>query len=49
MQRLQSQEIDYETVLSGFEWANMARVVNVTSGMAWFQTLPVGMKASQPY
>jgi hypothetical protein len=36
MQRLQSQEIDYETVLSGFEWASMAQVVNVTSGMAWF-------------
>ena len=49
MQRLQSVEIDYETVLSGFEWANLANVVNVTSGLAWFQVLPVGMKSSQPY
>lgn len=49
MQRLQSQEIDYETVLSGFEWEKISHVINVTNGMAWFQTLPVGMKASQPY
>jgi hypothetical protein len=36
MQRLQSIEIDYETLLSGFEWASLANVVNHTSGMAWF-------------
>jgi len=36
MQRLQALEIDYETVMSGYEWGNLANVVNHTSGLAWF-------------
>jgi len=44
--RLQCLEIDYETILSGFEWANMAEVINHISGLSWFQILPVGMKSS---
>lgn len=36
MQRLQALEIDYETIMSGFEWANLAEVINGVSGLAWF-------------
>jgi len=46
MTRLQCLEIDYENIMSGFEWANMAEVINHISGLAWFQILPDGMKSS---
>jgi hypothetical protein len=36
MQRLQSLEINYEHLLSGFEWTSMAEIVNHVSGLAWF-------------
>jgi hypothetical protein len=35
--------------LSGVEWGNLAEVINEVKGLGWFQILPVGQKASQPY
>lgn len=42
-------EVDITEPLNKTEWTNLCKVIEETQGLGWFQILPVGQKASQPY
>ena len=42
-------EVDITDPLNKTEWTNFCKVIEETQGLGWFQVLPVGQKASQPY